>query len=286
MPIDPDVAIDARLPDRSFSWDSSDVLLYHLAVGAGSSSGDHLSPAALRYTLDDDDLQVLPSFGIVAPIFHETDPPPLDLPGCDIDLAQVVHGSQAVEAQVRFDIRQPHRQDTLRDGSGVARHQGAQRRASHDGSHASRRHLPDHRLAAGTERHSDSDLVPCLSHHVRDDAVDARRRERQRDHRKQPGQSDQCTLRPEHDFNVLRLAASFADVQRADVDFRVVAGQGLNQRLEDVAIDRERGEIVLLFPGDLLRPLGKHSIAIDLHARSSSGDRIHASYALQHTPWA
>jgi acyl dehydratase len=97
MPIDPDIAIGAELPDRPFSWSSSDVLLYHLGIGAGSRPGDNLDPKALRYTLDDDALQVLPSFGIVAPTFHETDPPPLDLPGCDINLAQVVHGSQAIE---------------------------------------------------------------------------------------------------------------------------------------------------------------------------------------------
>ncbi len=97
MPIDPDKAIGAQLPDRSFSWTSSDVLLYHLAVGAGSRPGDQTDPAALRWTLDDENLQVLPSFGVVAPTFHETDPPGLDLPGCDINLAQVLHGSQEVE---------------------------------------------------------------------------------------------------------------------------------------------------------------------------------------------
>jgi acyl dehydratase len=97
MPIDPGVAIGAELPDRTFSWESSDVLLYHLGIGAGSRRGDHLDPGALRYTLDDDELQVLPSFAVVAPTLHATDPPPLDLPGCDIDLAQVVHGSQEVE---------------------------------------------------------------------------------------------------------------------------------------------------------------------------------------------
>src|ERR1700712_1033916 len=97
MPIDPDVAIGAHLPDRTFSWESSDVLLYHLAIGAGSAPGAQVDPAALRYTLDDDALQVLPSFGVVAPTFHETDPPPLDLPGCKIDLAQVVHGSQSIQ---------------------------------------------------------------------------------------------------------------------------------------------------------------------------------------------
>ena len=96
MPIDPDLAIGAEVGTVSFSWTESDVLLYHLAIGAGSRLGDHVSPAALRLTQDGPGLQVLPSFGVVAPTFHATDPPPLDLPGCDINLAQVVHGSQAV----------------------------------------------------------------------------------------------------------------------------------------------------------------------------------------------
>jgi acyl dehydratase len=86
MPIDPSVAIGAALPDRTFTWSESDVLLYHLAIGARD----------LSYTVEGPALQVLPSFGIVAPTFHETDPPPLDLPGCDLDLGQVVHGSQSI----------------------------------------------------------------------------------------------------------------------------------------------------------------------------------------------
>src|SRR5688500_2610322 len=96
MPIDPDAAIGAEVGTQEFSWTSSDVLLYHLAVGAGSRPGDNLSPDALRWTLDTDDLQVLPSFAVVAPTFHATDPPSLELPGCDINLAQVVHGAQEV----------------------------------------------------------------------------------------------------------------------------------------------------------------------------------------------
>jgi len=96
MPIDPSVAIGADLGERSFAWSASDVLLYHLGIGAGSRAGDNVSPTALAYTYDGPGLQVLPSFGVVAPTFHETEPPPLDLPGCDIDLAQVVHGSQSV----------------------------------------------------------------------------------------------------------------------------------------------------------------------------------------------
>ena len=87
MPIDPDVAIGAEVGTQEFAWDSSDVLLYHLAIGAQD----------LRYTLETDaGFQVLPSFAVVAPTFHASEPPSLDLPGCDINLAQVVHGAQEV----------------------------------------------------------------------------------------------------------------------------------------------------------------------------------------------
>jgi acyl dehydratase len=99
MPIDPDVAIGAEVGTLEFSWSSSDVLLYHLGIGARD----------LRYTLettgggagqraaDGGAFQVLPSFAVVAPTFHATEAPSLDLPGCDINLAQVVHGSQEVQ---------------------------------------------------------------------------------------------------------------------------------------------------------------------------------------------
>lgn len=96
MPIDPTVAIGADLEPLSFSWTESDVLLYHLGIGAGTRPGAHLDPPTLRYTLDDAALQVLPSFGVVVPTFHMSEPPPLDLPGCDIHLGQVVHGAQEV----------------------------------------------------------------------------------------------------------------------------------------------------------------------------------------------
>ena len=86
MPIDPSVAIGADLGSQPFSWSETDVLLYHLGIGATD----------LSYTLEGPGLQVLPSFGVVAPTFHATDPPPLDLPGCDINLAQVVHGYQSI----------------------------------------------------------------------------------------------------------------------------------------------------------------------------------------------
>jgi len=96
MPINPDLAIGAHVGTSTFSWTSSDALLYHLAIGAGSRTGDNTDETALSYTTEHGSQHVLPSFGVVAPTFHMTDPPPLDLPGCDINLAQVVHGSQSI----------------------------------------------------------------------------------------------------------------------------------------------------------------------------------------------
>jgi acyl dehydratase len=100
VPIDLDKALGAELPERSFAWTESDVLLYHLAIGFGSRSGDNLDPRTLRYTADTADaadLRVLPSFGVVAPTFHDTEPPQVSSPGIDIDLTKVVHGSQSIE---------------------------------------------------------------------------------------------------------------------------------------------------------------------------------------------
>ncbi|GAB2809347.1 MaoC/PaaZ C-terminal domain-containing protein [Lentzea nigeriaca] len=85
MPIDPDVAVGAELPEVKFSWTQSDVLLYHLALGA----------TELRYVYEQG-LRVLPTFGVVAPRFHETAPPVVSFPGVDIDLARVLHGTQEI----------------------------------------------------------------------------------------------------------------------------------------------------------------------------------------------
>ena len=94
MPIDPDVALAAPPHVTEFSWTSSDVLLYHLALGAGSTAPT--SPRELRYAYEKD-LQVLPTFGIIAPTLHVTDPPKVESPGISIDLQTIVHGSQRID---------------------------------------------------------------------------------------------------------------------------------------------------------------------------------------------
>jgi acyl dehydratase len=92
MPIDPAVALGAEVGVTTFSWNASDIALYHLGVGAGA---DPLDAQGLRY-LHDAEPKVLPTFATVAASFHETEPPKVSMPGIEIDLAAVVHGSQEV----------------------------------------------------------------------------------------------------------------------------------------------------------------------------------------------
>lgn len=100
MPINLAVAVGAVLPTRRFEWTVSDVLLYQLGVGGGRPASGHID---LRYVMEGDAMEVLPSFAVVAPALRETATPVLDLPGCDIDLAAVLHYDQrvALEAPIR-----------------------------------------------------------------------------------------------------------------------------------------------------------------------------------------
>ncbi|POX87951.1 3-alpha,7-alpha,12-alpha-trihydroxy-5-beta-cholest-24-enoyl-CoA hydratase [Mycobacterium kansasii] len=93
MPIDVEVALNAELDPVEFTWASSDVQLYQLALGAGSNPTD---PRELRYLVDDTP-QVLPTFATVAATFHATKPPTVRFPGIDIELSKVLHASERVE---------------------------------------------------------------------------------------------------------------------------------------------------------------------------------------------
>ena len=92
MPINLDVALGAELEPVEFSWTSSDVQLYQLALGAGH---DPMDANELRY-LTDGSPQVLPTFSSVAASFHMTEPPKVSFPGIEIELSRVLHASEAV----------------------------------------------------------------------------------------------------------------------------------------------------------------------------------------------
>lgn len=92
MPINPELAMGATIAAHDFEWTTSDVLLYHLALGAGNPPTEQRE---LRYTYERDP-HVLPTFAIVAPQFHQFEPPSVSMPGVQIDLAAVLHGGQEI----------------------------------------------------------------------------------------------------------------------------------------------------------------------------------------------
>jgi acyl dehydratase len=92
VPINLDIALGAELEPVEFSWVSSDVQLYNLALGAGS---DPMNSRELRY-LTDGTPQVLPTFSSVAASFHATEAPTVSFPGIEIELSRVLHASEAV----------------------------------------------------------------------------------------------------------------------------------------------------------------------------------------------
>jgi acyl dehydratase len=95
MPIDQS-AVTASAPRQSrLAWRPDDVLLYHLAVGAGVPPTD---PAELRYLTEPEPL-VLPSFAVVAPTLRTATIPSLSWPGLDVDLRKILHGSQRIEVR-------------------------------------------------------------------------------------------------------------------------------------------------------------------------------------------
>ena len=92
MPIDLKAALGAELEPVEFSWSSSDVQLYNLALGAGA---DPMDQRELRYVTDGTP-QVLPTFSSVAASFHATEAPAVSFPGIEIELGRVLHASEAV----------------------------------------------------------------------------------------------------------------------------------------------------------------------------------------------
>jgi len=93
MPIDPAVALAAPPTVEQIAWDTSDVLLYHLALGAG---GDPVDPTELAWATEAGSA-VLPTFAVVAPTLRTTEPPRVSYPGVEVDLRRILHGSQRVE---------------------------------------------------------------------------------------------------------------------------------------------------------------------------------------------
>ena len=99
-----------------------------------------------------------------------------------------------------------------------------------------------------------------------------------------PGESAQCSIAPGDDFNALRLAADFFGVERVDFVTEALTDPAQIDVMEDVAVDRQGGEAVFVYPGDFLRSLPKHTLRLELRGHVAGTVRSLARYTLFHTP--
>jgi acyl dehydratase len=90
MPIDPNKARGAKLPDGETSYTKDQVILYHLGVGAGVPATD---ANELQYTYEKN-LKVLPSFAVI-PAFGAMGGI-ANIPGMQFNFAMLLHGEQEV----------------------------------------------------------------------------------------------------------------------------------------------------------------------------------------------
>lgn len=91
MTIDPDRALGASVSCGSGRWTPDDIILYHLAVGAGDPPTD---PGELGYTYERG-LKVLPSFAVaqVSGLMAAA----VRVPGLEFDVARLLHGEHDLQ---------------------------------------------------------------------------------------------------------------------------------------------------------------------------------------------
>jgi hypothetical protein len=106
-----------------------------------------------------------------------------------------------------------------------------------------------------------------------------------REYQVQPGTSVACTIAPEDDLIVSRLHAPLADVQRLDLVYEHPAA-GTRHRLEDLAFDRNAGEVVIASNTPFVRSLGRTTLHMRLLAVQGGVERELGVYTFNHSPYA
>ena len=90
MTLDPNVLVGKSLPPLDAKWAPDDVILYHLALGAGNPPD---SASELTYAYESD-LKVLPSFAVVSALESLTGL--FSIPEMEINPVMILHGEQTL----------------------------------------------------------------------------------------------------------------------------------------------------------------------------------------------
>lgn len=109
-----------------------------------------------------------------------------------------------------------------------------------------------------------------------------------RSYRIEAGSSVACTAAPDDDLVVVRLRLAAPDAERVDIETAVAfldSGAREARVIEDVALDRQHGEVVYVFSGSFVRSLPRSSWVMQARVRTSEGEYRVGPYTMNHTPW-
>lgn len=106
---------------------------------------------------------------------------------------------------------------------------------------------------------------------------------RVREYRVAAGEGVQCTVAPEDDVLVARLAIPPLGAPRLDLLARL--GDGEEERLADLPLEPGASELILAVPIDAVRALPAHVLVLRLLAVRPEGERPLGEYTFNHTPW-
>jgi Putative zinc-finger len=104
-----------------------------------------------------------------------------------------------------------------------------------------------------------------------------------REYRVAPGGGVQCTVGPDDDVVIARLAADFAGVTRVDLVRRV--HDGAEQRVVDLPFDPAAAELIFAPPTDMLRAMPASVERMRLVSVEPQGERLLGEYTFDHSPW-
>jgi anti-sigma factor RsiW len=105
---------------------------------------------------------------------------------------------------------------------------------------------------------------------------------RVREYRVPRNGSVHCSVAPEDDLLVSRVAAPLAGVQRLDAEFSLSLAPGQATRLDDIPFDPAAGEVVFAPPLAEVRALPSHELVLRLIAVDAAGERELGRYTFHH----
>ena len=95
-----------------------------------------------------------------------------------------------------------------------------------------------------------------------------------------------CTVSPDDDLLVSRLAAPLQGVRRVDIVAELSTAPGVQHRMEDVPFDAQAGEVLYLPRLSQVRALPEHTTRMVLVSMEEGGARELGHYTFRHRPWA